>query len=209
MTTPASMTFDSLVKDIEEHAERHDEPFIKQIPRFIMLCENRIASEVRGLGLLQFVGGTLEGAILKKPMRWRETAGIHVTVNNRMQYLKKRGYAYCRKFAPDSSKTGAPRFYADYGYEHWLVVPTPTLPYEVEIAYFERPMPLGSANQTNWTTQNAPQLLLYGSLLEAQLFLKRDERVDVYKSFFGQAQNAVTMESLRRLQDRGYSYEEE
>ena len=209
MTTPAAMTYDSLANDIEEYAERHDEPFTSQIPRFIMLCENRIASEVRGLGLLQFVSGTLEGSVVKKPVRWRETAGIHVTISNKMQYLKKRGYAYCRKFAPDSSKTGEPRYYADYGYEHWLVVPTPAIAYETEIAYFERPTPLSPSNQTNWTTQNAPQLLLYGALLEAQPFLKRDERIQIFKDFFGQAKNAVTMESLRRLQDRGYSYEEE
>lgn len=208
MSTPAAMTYDSLAKSIEEYAERHDEPFILEIPRFIMLCENRIASEVRGLGMLHVVEGTLNSAVMKKPLRWRETASINVTISGKRKDLRLRTYEYCRKFAPDSTKTGDPRFYADYGQEHWLVVPTPSSSVPVEISYYERPQPLSPSNQTNWTTQNAPQLLLYGALLEAQPFLKRDERIEIFKGFFGQAKNAVTMEAMRRLSDRGFSVAE-
>jgi len=35
------MTYDSLVSDVELYAERHDAEFIDQIPRFIMMAENR------------------------------------------------------------------------------------------------------------------------------------------------------------------------
>lgn len=208
MTTPAAMTYDSLIKDIEEYAERHDKPFIDQIPRFIMLCENRIASEVRGLGLLKVVNSTMNSNVIPKPTRWRETASINFTASGKRKDIKLRTYEYCRKFAPDESKTGEPRFYADYGYEHWLIVPTPGTTYPFELSFYERPEPLSPMNQTNWTTQHAPQLLLYGSLLEAQSFLKQDARMDTFKGLYGNAAEAVTMEAKRRAFDRNYGVRE-
>lgn len=202
MTTPAVMTYDSLIKDVEEYAERHDEPFISQIPRFVMLAENRIASEVRGLGLLKIVQGKISGAVLNKPHRWRETASMNITSAGKRKILKQRSYEYCRTFAPDGSVTGVPRFYADYGYEHWLVVPTPATADMLEIMYYERPEPLSSENQTNWTTQYAPQLLLYAALLEAQPFLKLDGRIATFEKFYVAAVEAVGAEAVRRAFDR-------
>lgn len=198
----AVMTYDSLKKDIEEYAERHDEPFLTQIPRFIMLAENRIASEVRGLGQLKIVNGKMEGAVMAKPLRWRETASMNVTIDGKRKTLFQRGYEYCRMFAPDATKTGEPRFYCDYGYEHWLIVPTPPSQYTFEVNYFERPEPLSNSRQTNWTTQNAPQLILYAALLEAMPFLKKDDRIQTFQAFYQSAHQAVTNEAKRRAFDR-------
>lgn len=200
--TSASMTYDSLRADVEEYSERHDAPFTTQIPRFIMLAENRIASEVRGLGLLKIVCSKMTGPVLSKPTRWRETSSMNCTVGTKRIVLYERGYEYCRVFAPDAAKTGTPRFYADYGYEHWLVVPTPAAVYKFEALYYERPEPLSEINQTSWTTQYAPQLLLYGALLEAQPFLKLDGRIETYQNFYNAAAIAVTNEAKRRAFDR-------
>lgn len=208
MSTPAAMTYASLKADVEAYAERHDEPFVSQIPRFIMMCENRIASEVRGLGLLKIVESVYNGNVIKKPVRWRESCSMHVIVGAERKYLKQRSYEYCRKYAPDATKTGIPALYADYGYEHWLIVPTPADQYPFEIAYYERPMPLSDSNQTNWTTQFAPQLLLYGTLLEAQPFLKLDGRIETFKGFYGNAQEAVQAEAKRRAFDRSLGMRE-
>lgn len=201
-TVAASMTYTSLKADIEEYAERHDEPFITQIPRFIMLAENRIASEVRGLGMLKVVTGNMYGAVLQKPQRWRETASMNVTVDGERITVYERSYEYCRKFAPKATITGTPRFYADYGYEHWLIVPTPAVSYGFETMYYERPEPLSDINQTNWTTQYAPQLLLYAALLEAQPFLKLDDRIATFQGFYSGAAQGVTNEAKRRAFDR-------
>ena len=43
MTAPEALTFDSLCNDIESYVERHDAEFVAQIPRIIMLAENRLA----------------------------------------------------------------------------------------------------------------------------------------------------------------------
>jgi len=196
-----AMTYNSLVQDIQDYAERSDSPFLAQIPRFIMMCENRIASEVRGLGYEKFVTSNLVqgNSVLKKPARWRETAGMYITVSNNAAFLKQRALPFLKSYWPNSATQGVPEYYSDYDYEHFLIAPTPNLAYEVQINYFERPVPLDSTNQVNWTTQYAPQLLLYGTLLEAQPFLKLASRIPEFQTLYDRAAQAVQAESQRRL----------
>jgi hypothetical protein len=191
-----ALTYDSLVSDIATYVERNDEPFVAQVPRFIMLAENRLASEVRGLGYKRVVSFTLNQgtAVVPKPVRWRET----VTFSVAGDYLYNRSYDFCRSYWPALATTGDPMYYADYDYEHFLVVAPPAVDSPSEIVYFERPEPLSTVNQTNWTTQYAPQLLLYASLLEAQPFLKTSERMTEFNELYGRAIQAIQSEELRR-----------
>lgn len=199
-----ALTYSSLLTDVQVYSERDDEPFVSQIPRFVMLAENRIASEVRGLGYNRFVSGqmSINSSTLDKPIRFRESISLSIMNGTETKFIKKRGYDYCRAFWPNTSLTDVPRYYADYDYEHLFVVPTPNAAYTFEWAYYERPEPLSSTNQTNWTTQYAPQLLLYATLLEAQPFLKNPERVAEFKGLYDLASQAVTKESIRRMSDQ-------
>lgn len=195
-----AMTYSSLITDVQTYAERDDAPFVTQIPRFVMMCENRIASEVRGLGLQKYVTGVFAGSELAKPARWRETASFNFTnAAGERVFLQPRTYDYCRAFWPTPATTGTPRYYADYAYEHFLIVPTPSSAFAFELAYYERPEPLSTANQTNWCTQTAPQLLLYGTLLEAQPFLKRPERAAEFQALYDRALQGIAQESSRRI----------
>jgi len=194
-----ALTYDSLISDVTIYAERNDAPFVTQIPRFIMMAENRLASEVRGLGLQKYAKGTLEGAVIPKPNRWRETISLNLTVAGSRAFLQPRTYDYCRAFWPEIAAVGVPRYYADYEYEHFLLVPTPDQNYEFEIAFYERPEPLSPSNQTNWITQYAPQLLLYAALMEAQPFLKRPERIAEFQALYDRALQGVAQETTRRI----------
>lgn len=194
-----ALTYDSLVSDIQTYAERSDSPFVDQVPRFIMLAENRLASEVRGLGFQRYVTGTLSSNTIEKPDRWRETISLNITTASGRVFLQQRTYDYCRDFNPNPATTGEPRYYADYGYEHYFVAPTPDASYPFELAYYERPEPLSDANQTNWITQYAPQTLLYASLLEAQPFLKRPERIPEFQALYDRALQGLAQETNRRI----------
>jgi hypothetical protein len=203
MTSASAMTYDSLVSDVQVYAERTDNPFVEQIPRFIMMAENRICSGLRGLGLKKFVSGTLISGqtTLDKPIRWRETSSFSILVNGTRKYLFERGYEYCRTYWPDTAVLGEPEYYANYDYEHLFVVPTPSAAYAFEFSYYERPQPLDSITQTNFLTQYYPQLLLYGTLLEAQPFLKLPERIQEFKMFYDEAVKNFETESQRRAID--------
>jgi hypothetical protein len=202
MTVASAMTYDSLVLDLQVYAERTDDPFVSQIPRLIMMAENRIAS-MRGLGLKKFVSGALASgtSTYAKPVRWRETASFSIVTSTGRKYLFERGYEYCRQYWPNVALTAEPNYYADYDYENFLVTATPDQAYSFELAYYERPQPLDSVTQTNWTTQYYPQLLLYGTLLEAQPFLKLPERIAEFKGFYDEAVQNFEHEAQRRSID--------
>jgi hypothetical protein len=198
---PEAMTYDSLVEDIKLYAERSDDPFITQIPRFIMLAENRLATEVKGLGFMKVVNFTLNGPTMDKPIRWRETKAIALIDAGDMFALFPRSYEYCRSYWPNLSDVAVPEFYADYDYEHFLVVPSPNKVYSGELRYYERPEPLSESNQTNWITQYAPQLLLYASLLEAQPFLKLSDRIAEFQGLYERALKVLKVEDAQRVSD--------
>lgn len=196
-----ALTYDSLVSDIKLYAERDDTPFTTQIPRFIMLAENRLASEAKGLGFLKVTTFTFSSANFAKPSRWRETLSFMITTSTGVKFLYSRDYTYCRTYWPDQALTGVPKYYADYDYTNFLVVPTPDLTYTSELSYYERPTPLSATSQTNWTTEYAPQLLLYATLLEAQPFLKLQERIPEFQTLYDRALSALKAEDVSRVSD--------
>lgn len=196
-----AMTYSSLVTDIETYCERDDEPFTSQVPRFILMAENRIASENKPLGFVRTVLGTLNGNVLEKPIRWRKTKNFSLLVGAERRSLYSRGYEYLRSFWPDPTKVDVPYYYADYDYEHFFIAPTPALQYSFELQYYELPEPLSENNQTNWTTQYAPQLLLYAALMEAMPFLKTSERIPEFQNLYDRALQSVTREDQSRMTD--------
>jgi len=200
---PEAMTYDSLVSDITTYAERSDAEFLAQVPRFVMLAENRLASEYKGLGNLRVVNFQLTqgNTTYEKPARWRETASFYITENSRKKSIKNRSFEYIQTYWPDPVLQDVPEYYADYDYEHFYVGPTPDDTYNASLTYYERPQPLDSTNQTNWITRYIPQALLYASLLEAQPFLKQSERIAEFQGLYDRAVGISSGEDTRRLSD--------
>lgn len=198
-----ALTYDSLLLDIQSYAERDDSSFVSQIPRFVMLAENRLASEIKGLGFLRVANFTMISSdpIVVKPARWRQTDSIAIQISNSKKFLKPRGLQYVQSYWPNGSLTSEPSFYADYDYEHWLISPSPDNSYSATVTYFERPQPLDNTNQTNWTTQYAPQLLLYATLLEAQPFLKNTERLQEFQMMYTKAAESISKENSNKMTD--------
>jgi len=204
MTTASVMTYDSLVLNIQQYLERTDAQTIAQIPNFIMLAEQVIASQIKFLGNLTVAESTMTtgNPVLDKPVRWHKTVSMNVTVDGQRQPIFLRKYEYLREYAPDSTATGTPKYYSDYDYTHWLVAPTPDQDYSFEILYYERVQPLDSTNQTNWFTVYAPQALLYGSLLQAMPYLKNDERIPMWQQQYDLIINTLKQEDILRTGDR-------
>lgn len=124
------------------------------------------------------------------------------TSNIARNQLFPRSYEYCRMYWPDPSQTGSPRFYSDYGWANWLVVPTPSATVPIEVAFYQLAQPLDDSNQTNWLTENAPDVLLYATLLEATPFLKNDERIATWQAMYDRAAQAYSAEDKERKTDR-------
>jgi len=207
---PASMTFTSLQSDIRNYLERggSTDPIVfEQIPRLITLAERRVSRELKIQGFQTVVTTIMQSgvAVYPKPDRWRETISINIgtgTGNNTRTAIFARAYEYIRNYWPDDTATGTPEFYADYNYSNWIFAPTPDADYPMEILYYELPPLLDEATQTNWLTEFAPNVLLYASLVEATPFVKDDQRVQLWQSYYDRALSALNGEDLQKILDR-------
>lgn len=205
----AEMTFTTLLTDLTGYAERSDQAFLDQRERFIMLAESRIAGEARGLGFIKSVLDTMvsgvNGSALAKPARWRETASLTIgkgTSFNTRKVLRLRSYEYIRYYWPDPTQTDEPVYYADWEWSWFLIGPTPSLAFPYELVFYEKPVPLDSNNSSNWTTQYAPQLLLFSCLLEASAWVKNKDLIASWQDGYQRALKQVEFDSKRRLLDR-------
>jgi hypothetical protein len=205
MTTTPSwvMTYDSLTSMVLQYLERQDAAVVNAIPTFISLAEFEIAQEIKTLGQLQVVESTMtaDNAILQKPARWRKTVSMSITADGKKQPVYLRKYEYLKNYWPDSNATDVPLYYADTDWEHWYIAPTPDQDYAFEVLYYERIAPLSSTNQTNWLTQNAPNTMLFGTLLQAMQFLKNDQRV-IFQQKYTESLQALKKEDVDRVGDR-------
>ena len=197
------LTYDSLTSMTLQYLERKDTSVVNAIPTFISLAEFEIAQEIKTLGQLQIVNATttIGNPILEKPARWRKTVSMNITVNGEARPVLLRKYEYLINYWPDNTKKDVPQYYADTDWEHWYLAPTPDAAYNFGVLYYERIAPLSSTNQTNWLTQNAPNAMLFGTLLQAMPFLKNDQR-QIFQQKYTEALQSLKSEDVARVGDR-------
>ena len=204
MTTPSwVLTYDSLTSTVLQYLERQDSAVVNAIPTFITLAEFEIAEQIKTLGQLQIVESTmtLGNPVIQKPARWRKTVSMNVLVDGKKQPVLLRKYEYLKNYWPDATQVAAPAYYADTDWDHWYLAPTPDQNYTFEVLYYERIAPLSSTNQTNWITQNAPNAMLFGTLLQAMPFLKNDQR-QIFQQKYTESIQALKAEDVSRIGDR-------
>lgn len=88
-----------------------------------------------------------------------------------------------------------PAYFSFVGNEIELL-PTPNEDYELEMVYRAK-IPALADNATNWLLTLAPDIYLYGTLLESAPHIKEDARIAVWASAF-----ATTLSDLNALGDR-------
>lgn len=199
------MNYDNLIADVQKYMERDDEGFVAQIPSLIGLAESAIAAELKTLLQLTVVETTLaeNQVILQKPARWRKTVSLKVNGAP----IVMRSQDYIAQYQSESTP-GTPKFYAEYDYNNWAIAPAPSANADVEIIYYSEIQPLDTTNQTNLFTRECPQAMLFGTLLQAQGYLKALDKLPVWKSYYTDSINALKKEDNSRKIDRNTSVQE-
>lgn len=205
MPTAYVQTYDNLVLDVQRYMERNDAEFVAMIPTLIGLAQSAIAAELKTLLQLVVVTTTLTASnpVLIKPTRWRKT--ISMKINGAPVVLRSQDYI--AQYNSEST-TGQPKFYAEYDYNNWNFAPSPDQNYPVEIIYYSLVQPLDSSNQTNLFTQIAPQAMLFGTLLQAQGYLKALDKLPVWKAYYTDCIASLKKEDNSRRIDRNTTVQE-
>jgi hypothetical protein len=185
--------------------ERNDAQFVAQIPNLIGLAESAIAAQLKTYLQLTVVETTLAAnqVVLNKPARWRKT----VSMKCNGQPILLRSQDYIAQYQSESS-TGTPLYYADYDYNNWAIAPKPDTTYPIEILYYSEIQPLDSQNQQNLFTRECPQAMLFGSLLQAQGYLKALDKLPIWKQYYDDSLAALKQEDNQRRIDRNVTVQE-
>jgi hypothetical protein len=205
MTNAYVMTYDNLVADVINYMERNDAQFVAQIPSLIGLAESAIAAELKTLLQLTVVETTIatNQTILAKPARWRKT--VSMKTNGKPMLLRSQDYV--SQYQSEAAN-GLPLYYAEYDYNNWNFAPKPDQDYPVEIIYYSEIQPLDTSNQQNLFTRECPQAMLFGTLLQAQGYLKALDKLPVWKSYYTDSLAALKKEDSSRRIDRNTSVQE-
>ena len=205
MTSAYQMTYDNLIQDIINYMERNDDQFVAQIPSLIGLAESAIAAELKTYLQMTVVETTLleNQVILAKPARWRKT--VSMKTNGKPMLMRSQDYIAQYQSESDPS---VPLYYAEYDYNNWAFAPAPDQDYPVEIIYYSEIQPLDGSNQQNLFTREAPQAMLFGTLLQAQGYLKALDKLPVWKSYYTDCLAALKKEDNSRRIDRNVTVQE-
>ena len=181
-------TFTELKDAIADWLDRSD--LTARIPDFITLAEARVNRDVRirPMEVRSSMETTAGQRYFNLPGGYLQMRNMQINSNpiTPLEYITPE--MLDRLYGSDT--TGKPKAYTLIGDEIQLA-PIPDSDYTVEMAFYEKFTPLGDGTSgtttSNWLTLNAPDVLLYGALLEAEPFIKNDERIRLWLTAYNGA----------------------
>jgi len=87
------------------------------------------------------------------------------------------------KKVKQSGNSGTPLYYAVLG-DNMYFGPVPDQEYTIDLAYYKALDILSPTVSTNWISENIPELLLFSALVEAALWLKDDNRSQIWSASY-------------------------
>jgi len=194
-----SFTYDQLKQAIQDYTENDETSFVNNLPVFIRQAEERILKNVQLSLFRKNVSGamTVSNKYLACPSDFLAPFSLSfVDGNSDHQFLEFKDADFVQTFNPDATTTGNPRFYAVFDIDNFILGPTPDSAYAVELHYFYRPASLtaGSGSGTTWLSENAEIAMLYGSLMEAYIYMKGEpDMLGQYEKRFMEAIQGMKM----------------
>jgi hypothetical protein len=151
----------------------------EQVDTFIRQAEERIYNSVQFPNFRKNDTGTAtaNNKYLGTPADFLAVYSLAVILpTGEYEYLLDKDVNYIRAAYPNPTSTGAPRYYALFDDNTFILGPTPDANYTMELHYFHYPESITTAG-TTWLGDNFDMCLLYGALSEAATFMKAEPDV--------------------------------
>ena len=187
------MTYTELVTAIESYTQNYESDFVANIPTFVKQTETRIYNTVQIPALRKNVTGvtTNGNKYLSCPSDFLSVFSMAVIDGGNYEYLLNKDVNFMRAAYPSASDTGLPKYYALFGPTvanniitdelSFILAPTPDAAYDVELHYYYYPESITTAaDGRTWLGDNYDPVLLYGSLVEAYVFMKGEQDMMAY-----------------------------
>lgn len=193
-------TYADLKASIADFLNRAD--LTSVIPDFITLAEAQINRQLRTHDMMKRVTATVTEDYFSVPSDWLET---NVLVNLGTQTIPMEYVDYERLNELKAlSLSGDPRFYTMIDGK-FLILPaaSSTAPANLELSYVGKVPALSDSNTTNWLLTKSPDLYLYASLMQAEPYLKNDERAGLWATAMQNSMENMRLEGERSKRPSG------
>ena len=194
-----AFTFTTLKTAIQDYTDNSESTFVSQLTRFILNAEERILKECQLDVFRRNSQGTTTAStkFLTKPTDFLAPFSLSVIDSSSNKFLLYKHVTFLQDFTPNPATTGVPAYYGDWDESTFLLAPTPSDCFTMELHYFYRPTSItATSDGTSWLGDNAELAMLYGSLVEAYTFMKGEENL---LTFY----NNRYLESLQGLKNLG------
>lgn len=190
------MNYATLVTAIEGFIESTETNFVANIPVFVRAVEQRVYNEVQLPTLKKNVSGALTSGnkYLSVPSDFLSVFSLAiVNTDGSYTFLLNKDANFIRECFPFPAVTGVPSHYGMFDVDSFILGPTPNAAYVAELQYFYYPESIVTAG-TSWLGNNYDTVLLYGALVEANMFIKGEQELTVlYQSKFDAALAALKL----------------
>ncbi len=191
-----SYTYAELKTAIQDYTENTESTFVTNLPTFIKNTEQRIFKLVD----LELFRKNATSALsqndpyLSVPSDYLASFSMSITNSSSKEFLLQKDVNFIQEYNPNASTTGVPKYYAFFDIDNFIVSPTPNANFAVELHYYYRPTSLtaGADSGTTWLSENAPNAMLYGSLVEAYTYMKGEQdMLTMYEKQFTEAMTRI------------------
>jgi len=191
-----SYTYAELKTAIQDYTENTETSFVTNLPTFIKNAEQRIFKLVDLELFRKNATSTLsqDDPFLSVPSDYLASFSLSVTNSSSKEFLLQKDVNFIQEYNPNPATTGIPKYYAFFDIDNFIVAPTPSSNLAVELHYYYRPASLtaGSDSGTTWLSENAPNAMLYGSLVEAYTYMKGEQdMLTMYEKQFTEALSRI------------------
>jgi hypothetical protein len=205
-----SYTYDRLVELMQTYPETSSAEYIADIPDLIGNGEVRLIRDLN-VEFFDFTDSALLVVNGDNTVTKPEDIIVHRTfqiqnATGQWDPLEYRSNDYVRLHGADEIATGQPRYIADHDEFEWIVSPYANDDYTIRCRFVRRPDGLSASNQTTWISTYAGDALLAASLMEAEHWLKADDRYeDMKKKYYEELLPTIRLELRRAIRSGDYS----
>jgi hypothetical protein len=174
-------TFAGLKTTIADYLNRDDLTSI--IPSFIAIAEAKFNRKLRVRQMIKRAEAQIETSFFAYPADWLQAKEFQLNTNPivRLGFVTEAQGDDLK--AGRFTAAGQPLYYTITG-SQLEFIPSPDTTYSAELTYYAKIPALSDSNTSNWLLAYAPDLYLYGALMEASPYLKDDERLAVWGQLY-------------------------
>lgn len=187
-------SYSTLKSSIADFLNRSD--LTSVIPTFISLSEAKFNRTLRVRQMIKRATATIDTQFFAMPADFLEAKSF-VLNTNPLTYVEYATQDFLQKQRQDVYITsGKPALFGVVGTQ-FETVPTPDGNYTGELTYYAKIESLSDTTTSNWLLAYAPDLYLYGALVQAAPYLRDDERISVWGQFYTAAMEDIVVADQR------------